>query len=195
MKNYAVITGDVSGFTKLDDKQRKTLVRDTEKLLRELAPLPEDSKMFRGDSYQLLQPDVTTIVKESLLLWCWFRSHSLSSAALGARMAIGIGKVAYRGESVLDSDGEAFHLSGRTFDKQDKKEMISIHTPDEALNETFAVILLYINRIIAGWSVAQARLVYLVLRFPDDTQGQLAERLKSSQPAVARRLATTGLRD
>ena len=190
MKIYAVVTGDIKNFTRLSDQKRGKLVSDTEQLLRSMVRQPMDAAIFRGDSYQFIVNDIGEVLNKCIRLICWFRlnsdKHSLTR--LGTRLSIGIGEIAYLGKNVLDSDGEAFHFSGRNFDKMDKEEIIRLTTFDEAKTNTYQVILMYINMIINGWTVNQAETIYQLLGMEDSTQDKIAKVLNMSQPAIAKSL-------
>jgi hypothetical protein len=105
---------------------------------------------------------------------------------LDARMAIGVGQVAYHGKSVLDSDGEAFHISGRSFDVLDADEYIKIVTPDAVLNDQLNVICKLMDIIISGWTSNQAEVIFLVLE--EKTQQQIADELQVAQSAINNRI-------
>jgi hypothetical protein len=190
MKTYAVVTGDIKNFTTLDNQQREKLVIETEQLLRTMVSSEQDARMFRGDSYQFIVDDISLVLKKSIQLICWFKLNSdrASRTQLGTRLSIGIGEIAYKGKSVLDSDGQAFHLSGRSFDAMDKNEIIRLTTFDEKKNSTYEIILMYINLIIKQWSVSQAETIYQLLSMEDGTQAKIAAKLNMSQPAVANSL-------
>lgn len=119
MEAKAVITGDIINFTKLSPAKRQKVIQDMEQLLHSWVGKKANAEVFRGDSYQALFNQVTEAIKRSIQLLCWFKKHPETTAKnqLGTRISIGIGEIAYQGKSVLNSDGEAFHLSGRNFDK------------------------------------------------------------------------------
>ncbi len=190
MKIYAVVTGDIKNFTRLSDQKRGKLVSDTEQLLRSMVKQPLDAAIFRGDSYQFIVNDINEVLNKCIRLICWFRMNSDldSPFRLGTRLSIGIGEIAYLGKNVLDSDGEAFHFSGRNFDKMDKEEIVRLTTFDEVKNNTYQVILMYINMIASGWTISQAETIYQLLSIEDSTQDKIAKELKMSQPAVAKSL-------
>jgi len=190
MKIYGVVTGDIKNFTRLSDQKRGKLVSDTEHLLRSMVKHPSDAAIFRGDSYQFIVDDINEVLNKCIRLICWFRLNSGkdSLTRLGTRLSIGIGEIAYLGKNVLDSDGEAFHLSGRNFDKMDKEEIMRLTIFDEAKTNTYQVILMYINLIIKGWTISQAETIYQLLSIEDSTQDKIAKALKMSQPAVAKSL-------
>lgn len=190
MKIHAVVTGDIKNFTTLDNHKREKLVIETEQLLRTLVGNENDARMFRGDSYQFIVDDIGQVLKKCIQLICWFKINSdrESQEQLGTRLSIGIGEIAYKGKSVLDSDGQAFHLSGRSFDEMDKNEIIRLTTSDEKNNNTYEIILMYINLIIKQWTISQAETIYYLLNTVDGTQAKIAGKLNVSQPAVANSL-------
>ncbi len=190
MNIYGVVTGDIKNFTRLSDQKRSKLVSDTEQLLRSMVKQPLDAAIFRGDSYQFIVNDINEVLNKCIRLICWFRMNSdmHSPFRLGTRLSIGIGEIAYLGKNVLDSDGEAFHFSGRNFDKMDKEEVVRLTTFDEVKNNTYQVILMYINMIASGWTISQAETIYQLLSMEDSTQDKIAKELKMSQPAVAKSL-------
>jgi hypothetical protein len=197
MKIYAVVTGDIKNFTKLPGDRRGKLVRETEALMRSMVKDTKDAQVFRGDSYQLLMDDISQVLKRCIQLICWFKLNSdrFSLAGkdpksetrvhLGTQLSIGIGEIAYKGSNVLDSDGEAFHLSGRNFDMMNKEEIIRLTTFDEKKNEVYAMLFMFMNSIIRSWTPSQAETIFQLLEKDDNTQDQVAKKLNMSQPAIA----------
>jgi len=188
MRKFAVITGDIINFTSLGSEQRQSLITATEKLLKSWVDKPEDAEVFRGDSYQLILGDIDDAIKKSIRLICWFKKHSdaINNIQLSSRVSVGIGTVAYRGKSVLDSDGEAFHQSGRYFDKMGTGETLAIQTNNEEVNRQITIILSFINLFINQWTPNQAEVIYLACE--GYTQLKMAEALNLNQGAVNRRL-------
>jgi hypothetical protein len=188
MKNYAVLTGDIINFTQLNNDNRQSLIEETERLLKLWVKDPKDAGVFRGDSYQLIFDDADNALKRGIQLICWFKRHSgyKNELKLSTRISIGVGKIAYKGNSVLDSDGEAFHLSGRSFDKMKKDELLTIKTNNEEINRQIAIILIFINQIINQWTSSQAEVIYLYEE--GYTQQKMADQLGIMQGAVNSRL-------
>ncbi len=187
MKVYAVITGDINHFTKLSSERRNTLILETEALMRTMVSSSKDAQVFRGDSYQLIIQDVRQALKRGLQLICWFKLNADPNNRfhLGARMSIGIGEIAYEGKSVLDSDGEAFHLSGRNFDNLSKDEIIRLTTANQEKNECYEMLFIFINTIMKSWTPSQAATIFQLLDKEHTTQEQVAQKLKMTQPAIA----------
>jgi hypothetical protein len=188
MENFAVITGDIINFTKLDSLKRQKLIRDTQQLLKSWVEKASDAQIFRGDSYQLIIGDINDAILKSIRLICWFKKHSdtVNNVHLSCRISVGIGTVAYKGKTVLDSDGDAFHRSGRRFDKMSAGEILTIQTGNKEINRQVTIILNFINIFLNQWTPNQAEVVYLACE--GYTQSKMAEKLNLDQAAVNRRL-------
>jgi len=192
MKKVAVITGDIINFTQLNDEQRKTLIDDTDHLLKTWTSKKSNAEVFRGDSYQILFEDPATAISKSIQLIAWFKKHS-AEQRLSTRLSIGIGEVSYRGKNVLNSDGEAFHLSGRKFDAMESEEYISVQTNNQETNAAIKIILNFVNRYISNWNKGQAEVIFW--HFEGKTQQEIAKILSISQPSVNSRLKTAGWKE
>jgi len=185
-ESFLVLTGDISGFTKVPPDKREKLLRSLRDLITSWAS-PAEAQIFRGDSFQMLFSEPREALQRSIQIRCWLKSNPLSdNAALDARIAIGIGEVTYRGKTVLDSDGEAFHLSGRAFDSLADNEHLRIVTADRQLNEQLDVICRLMDIITAGWTRSQAEVIFMTLE--TKTQQQIAAELTIAQSAVSNRL-------
>ena len=195
MKYHAVITGDIINFTRLDNDKRQSLIAATERLLKSWVAKPKDAEVFRGDSYQLVMDDIHSAISKGVQLICWFKKNSelKTKNQLSSRVSVGIGAIAYKGKSVLDSDGEAFHQSGRYFDKMSGDEILTIKTTNEEINEQIAIILSFINLLINQWSPKQAEVLYLAC--DGYTQQRIAEALNLNQGAVNRRLKSANWKE
>ena len=187
MNRNCVITGDIIGFTTIAGAKRKRLLSDTSELLSSWVGNPAHARIFRGDSFQMLFMDIKMALERAIQLRCWFKKHSSSSKILlDARMVIGVGKISYYGKSVLDSDGEAFHLSGRAFDDLEVGENLNIITADQIKNEQLKVIFSLAELIMSNWTINQAEVIFLLLE--GRTQQEMAEELKIGQSAVNNRI-------
>lgn len=195
MKTKAVITGDIINFTKLSSAKRKSLIEGTEHLLKTWIKEKSNAEIFRGDSYQVLFDNSLVAITRSVQLICWFKKHSdeADRVNLGTRISIGIGEVSYLGKNVLNSDGEAFHLSGRNFDTMKDEQFLSVHTNDIQKNEGIEIILNFVNKYIGNWSLGQAEVIFMLLE--GSTQQEIAEELKLSQPSVNSRIKSAGWKE
>jgi hypothetical protein len=188
MNLQAVLTGDIINFTRLNPQNRQRLIENLEKLIKSWIKNSEDAEIYRGDSYQIIFEDVANAISRGVQLICWFKiqSDQVNKTYLSSRISIGIGAVSYRGKNVLSSDGEAFHLSGRNFDKMNIEELISIHTNDNEKNKAIHIILNFVNKIINEWTIPQAEVIFHILE--GKTQQKIADNLSISQPSVNSRI-------
>ena len=181
-----VLTADISGFTRILPEIREKLMLSINDVLH-LWVDPEYARIFRGDSIQMLFRDPKECLSRAIQLRCWLKKNNLSEDfMLDARLAIGLGKVDYYGDSVLDSDGEAFHLSGRAFDMLGSDQFIRIATPDELLNEQLNIICMWMDLQVQDWTRAQAEVIYMIL--DNKTQQEMANELGVVQSAINNRL-------
>jgi hypothetical protein len=187
MKKQAVITGDIINFTKLPPTARKLLIEETEAMLKTWIHKKANAEIFRGDSYQVLFEDVSLAITKGVQLVAWFKKHSneKQDITLGTRVSIGIGGISYHGKNVLNSDGEAFHLSGRNFDAMKKEEYLA--------NDTIKIILNFVNKYLGDWTTAQAEVIFWHLE--GKNQQEIAELLSISQPSVNSRLKAAGWKE
>jgi hypothetical protein len=186
---YGIVTGDVSNFTSITIDKREALITRTRGLIKSWVSKPEYAEIFRGDSFQLLFEDTNETLKRSIQLRCWFKQYTEEKQKdmLDARISIGFGGIDYFGKSVLDADGEAFHLSGRAFDDmKTTHDYFQVSTSNSQLNEQLGVILNLVNIIISGWTKNQAEAIFLLLE--GKTQQQMADELKIAQSAVNNRI-------
>jgi hypothetical protein len=195
MKKRAVLTGDIINFTALTAPKRQALIEDTEQLFKSWIKRKADAQIFRGDSYQVVFEHIPEALKRSVQLVCWFKKHSdeANNKHINTRISIGIGEVAYQGKNVLNSDGEAFHLSGRKFDKMNPGEFLALNTNDPQKNATIEIILNFVNKYINEWTIAQAEVIFLILE--GKTQQEIAAELSVSQPSVNSRLKLAGWKE
>ena len=195
MKKQAVLTGDIINFTKLPLADRQVLIEETEAMLKNWASEKANAEIFRGDSYQVLFNDPLTAISKSIQLVCWFKKHANEEQNIytGTRISIGIGEVSYQGKNVLNSDGEAFHLSGRNFDILKEDQFLSIHTSDPEKNATIEIILNFVNRYMGNWNKGQAEVIFWHLE--GKNQQEIATILSISQPSVNSRLKTAGWKE
>ena len=186
---YSVVTGDIANSTSIAADKRVELIEQVSALIKSWVAKPEDAEIFRGDSFQLLFDDVAEALKRSIQIRCWLKSYQdgPGNAPLDARLSIGIGDIAYFGKSILDADGEAFHLSGRAFDEMKATQnFLQLSTNDQQLNKQLNIILNLANIIITQWTKNQAEVIFLLLE--GRTQQEMADELKIAQSAVNNRI-------
>ena len=184
----AVITADIVNSTKIEEAHRYLLVDELDNIIQDLKRLSSlRCEMYRGDSFQVLVDDVKYCLEIAVLIRLGLKkSNLLKNGKLDARMAIGVGDVSYEHEQVILSDGEAFRLSGRTFEKLNKKRLListNINDVDESLN----VMLAFIDELLEGLSYTQSIYLYDSLLY-NMSQMELANVYHTSQPNIAKHL-------
>lgn len=184
----AVITADIVNSTKIEETNRYLLVDELDNIIQDLKRLSSlRCEMYRGDSFQVLVDDVKYCLEIAVLIRLGLKkSNLLKNRKLDARMAIGVGEVSYEHEQVILSDGEAFRLSGRTFDKLNKRRLLiatNINDMDEPLN----VMLAFIDELLEGLSYTQSKYLYDSLLY-NMSQMELANVYNTSQPNIAKHL-------
>ena len=189
MKIVSVITGDIIGSTLGNDSQRRKMLDVVEGSLDEIQNelvFRMQLEFFRGDAFQILieKPEKALLVavllraalsgntpKDNLYMW-------------DARMAIGVGGVKYRTDSLAKSNGDAFVYSGRTLDEM-RNERLAIKTHWVPMNDEFAVSTPFADDLISQWTRVQANVIYDYLLY-DVTQGQIARKKGMSPQNVSK---------
>ncbi len=199
MNIKAVITGDIVHSRDLDNLQAllqvlKETIPEIEKQLN----IKINLEIYRGDSFQVLIEEPEYAPKIAVLIRAKLRSKTTLSELedsnvpidnlWDARISIGIGHVDNPANKVVESTGEAFELSGKQLDdmkpSQDRIRLVSTW---EILNHQFEAMAKLGDAIISRWTLSSCEAAYRHLLF-GETQTQIAQQLKISQPAVHKRL-------
>jgi hypothetical protein len=121
-KLYAVISGDIIGFSRLPLKDRQAMyfiLKSGGKKLSEAFPgiMSCEVDMFRGDGWQMLLTEPVLSLRAAFYFRAYIRSKT-TPKKIDTRMAIAVGKIDYIPEnSVSAGDGAAFRMSGRLLEK------------------------------------------------------------------------------
>lgn len=203
MNILGVITGDIvkSGAIKNENREylltvlKSTFLEINKCILKE-PELPFE--IFRGDSFQAIikKPELTLLV--SMLIRCKLRSIDINNTRnrhsfkknWDARIAIGIGGIDYTANKTIESDGQAFQLSGKTLDgMKDTEHCLKINTAWNDVNAEMNVAFAFADAIISDWSIFQAEAFYNIL-LTNATQKEISENLNISKVAIHLRLKT-----
>jgi len=179
----AVLTGDIVNSTLLNEAREK-------KLANSLRDLYTDHKMefFRGDSFQAYIKEP----KHALRLALLSRTLAISifkeeTTISDIRISIGIGTVHIPVRSLNTARGEAFILSGRSFDDISKSgQRLAIALSHPLANEGMQVIADYLNIIFEGMSSKQAEVIYELLK--GEMQKSVARKLKKTKSTIHQRM-------
>ncbi len=194
-KIYAVLTGDLIGYSRFRPKDREKVLLILKATFRMLPPgmIASRFQIFRGDSFQgvLSRPDEALLA--ALIIRSFLISSSSGSHRIDTRISIGLGTVDRLGPRAGEGDGEAFRNSGKGLDGMKKGEQnLTALTPWNELNEELRTECALLDALIMRWSREQAEAV--MHHIMGQTQEEIARKLSISQPAVFQRLRTGGIR-
>lgn len=187
----AVITGDIIASRKLED-QDKWLI-PLKNLLSTWGSKPIDWYLERGDFFQIQVAEPEDVLKKALEIKALVKKvvpldGRKKTSSIDVRMAIGIGKKTYTGQSVAESNGPAFIYSGEKFDALKKENTkLGIKTAWQGFDEEMNLYLKLAGVFMDKWSVSSAELVQVVLQNPNITQEEIGEKLGIKQSGVSRR--------
>ncbi|WP_179376378.1 transcriptional regulator [Winogradskyella wichelsiae] len=178
----SIITGDI-----IKSRQATNEELWLTPLKSALAQITTDTNfydIYRGDSFQL---ECTTI-EDSFRNAVYIKACLKSVKNLDVRMSIGIGTKDYQGDSVSESNGEAFIYSGETFETLKKnKQNLKIKTKDNILNKEINLYFRLALIAMDNWTVNSAEIVKLSLEHPNMIQVELAKIIGINQDAVSKR--------
>jgi len=185
----AVITGDLIDSTKYSVAALNHIldVMNNEfDCLKE--SLAAEFRIFRGDSFQGVITTPSNALEASLLLKTAVNMipNETKQGLVDFRMAIGLGAIDLKRDSILESNGEAFQLSGKALDsmKGDYPRIV-LKTTNADVNDEFKVHFSLFDSLTSKWSVASAEVVYYVLK--GYKEREIAAKLGVNQSAINHR--------
>jgi hypothetical protein len=181
MPIHAVLTGDITNSTKLKPVIEKKLLKDLYEILATFK-----FEFYRGDSFQAYINNPEESLRVALL--CRAAAISKTDAndqiPVDIRISIGIGTIATPLRTLGSAKGEAFVLSGRTFDEMHKNaSKLSIRTNHKIINTGLQILTEYTNAIFKEITSKQAEVVFLLLQ--KETQQLAAEKLQKSKSTIS----------
>ena len=187
-----VITGDLIDSTKYKPQELNFILNTMNeefKLIQKTFSGTE-FKIFRGDSFQGIVLDSTIALNLVMAIKTSINKIPIKNKNISGlpdfRIAIGVGAVNLKRDSILESNGEAFQFSGRALDsmKGDYPRLL-IKTSDEELNDEFNVHFALLDSITSKWSTASAEVVHFLLK--KNKEIEIAKILRINQSAVNHR--------
>lgn len=177
----AIITGDIINS---QDNKVSEWMAGLKKYLGNTGNTPKDWEIYRGDEFQ-----IRTTPENALWMAIQIKALIKRFVPLDVRMGIGIGVETYTGSRVSQSNGEAHQRSGRVFETlKEQKLNLAIVTGNEEKDRTLNLILGLALDFMDNWSPVSAEMVTQALKYPKDSQQQIADRLGIGQSAVSQRL-------
>lgn len=209
----AVITGDIIHSTKLSSEAKAKLFVKIKNYLNALSKeFGIKTEMYRGDSFQCFIEHPINSLRISLLIKTYIRSLNpseiytiskkalfsktnqtvLTTFVLDARIALGIGENEHIRNTLANSDGMAFYLSGRLLDNiKNTKQHLAIESDDKFVDEWETECIL-LDEIIRKTTALQCKVINLKLK--GFTETQIANKLNIGQSAVNQRSNNGGWR-
>lgn len=178
----AIITGDIIKSRTIAVEQWLPVLED---VLGKFGSREKDWEVFRGDSFQL------EVAPENVVKTAIYLKTAIKAIGLDLRIGIGIGNKNFVGDTIKESNGEAFILAGEAFEAL-KKRTLSIKTRSEKTNLQINRIFDLLMLIVEKWNVNISETIRLALDFPDLNQTALAEKMNKKQSQISRELTKSG---
>lgn len=157
----AIITGDIVDSTKLTSEERDCLIQNLKSIPSLVSSLVElEMEIFRGDGFQISVPCVGMSLRIALIIRAFLRSRKdvRRNQQLDARLALGIGSIDYKSDTLATSDGEAFRLSGRLLDEM-RSSRLEIITPWTQFNDEFSLVTAFADDVVTSWTKSQSKII------------------------------------
>lgn len=140
--------------------------------------------IYRGDSFQLEVEDISESFKAAVYLKACIKTIK----NLDVRIAIGIGEKTFSGNSIVESNGEAFEFSGQTLEVLKKEKVnLKIKTRDAQLDHELNLYFKLALTIMDHWTPNSAEIVKLYMEHPRALQEELGQYIGINQNAVSSR--------
>ena len=176
----AIITGDI-----IDSENHRSSVwlGVLKGYLSKIGQSPLDWEIYRGDEFQLKIHQ-----EEALETAIHLKAILKTIKGLDVRMGIGIGKETYKGSSISESNGPAYHRSGRTFESlKEEKINLKVTTGHDFFDQTLNLMLKLALNFMDDWSQVSAEIVSMALENRNASQTDIAQILDIQQSAVSQR--------
>lgn len=182
----AVITGDIMGSSNYGGRAKRAYLDTmlTTALKNIFTAKKDKTDIYRGDSFQI-ETDATQVLRKAIQLRTFIIKES--EGATDAYLAIGIGKILYEANTTKQSDGEAYQLSGKTFEQLQKGINMQMKTAWTDWNGLFNAIAILCDSILNNLTANQAEAIYHSL-FDNKTQTEIAKELDLKQSSISARL-------
>ena len=150
---------------------------------------------YRGDSLQGLLRDISQALRHAIFLKAYIKSAELHGSKRAStadiRISIGLGEINYRGKTIMESNGQAFHNSGKTLDIITKTgQTLALTTPSKEDNEEWDVIMTLLDEVIERWTIASSEVIWRILEGKEDVE--IAKELSITRSAVSQRKKQAG---
>jgi DNA-binding NarL/FixJ family response regulator len=190
-KPIAVISGDIVNSTKLTSVQFEQLlkrIKDIQKWIT-TGNASNAHSIDRGDEFQSVVHDIENTLRYTII-------YRIGIKALGkefeSRISFAIAPNADLRESVSESMGKAFVLSGRGL-KALKNDRLVFNSDNLALTEYFDLLFKYLDKQLSELTSRQCEVMLPMLKTNDGLSiNELAERLGVATATASKSLKASG---
>lgn len=190
-KPISVISGDIINSTKLTSEQFEQLltrIKDIQHLITK-GSLSNVHSIERGDEFQTVVYDIENALRYTII-------YRLAIKALGkqfdSRISFAIASNADLRESVSESMGEAFVLSGRALKKL-KNERLVFNSDRIELSANFDLLFKYLDRQLTELTSRQCQVMLPMLKTNDSLSiRELSKKLDVADATVSKSLKASG---
>lgn len=189
---WGVITGDIIRSQSLgpaDHRRMTKAIVGIHDIMDKAGFSITSHAVIRGDSFQLVMTDTTTLLRAALLIRAHIRCIEMEDAPQpDVRIGIGVGPIEFKGKSQHESDGTAYRNAASALEEAKKHHLANIWmiSTNPQTDRHINAINVAWETIISRWTIAQSRAMQGSL------QGwlhlEIAKKLKVTQPTVSRAL-------
>lgn len=187
-KPYAVISGDI-----VSSKKHQAYFPEILKefkayfsLLKSDFYAKDNFNFTRGDGFQGVVDNPKDALNVAFGIICFAKTMKNRVQGIGdfnVRICIGIGDISYFGANTLESDGEAFRLSGQYLDgMKSESRVLRIVSGDEERNLELDLYCLFSEVLMQKWTLSGAEVMLFLLA--DTKEVDIAKHLGVTQPAI-----------
>lgn len=190
-KPISVISGDIINSTKLTSDQFDILltrIKDIQQWITEGNSLNVHS-IKRGDEFQTVVHDIENSLRYTII-------YRIAIKALGkqfdSRISFSIAENADLRESVSESMGEAFVLSGRGLKKL-KHDKLVFSSDRSELSSSFDLLFKYLDKQLTELTSRQCEVMLPMLKTNDDLSiSELSQQLEIATATASKSLKASG---
>lgn len=181
----AIITADIVNSTRLSRA-------DVKKIMKHIEVVFEGHliEFFRGDSFQVFLKDPSPALQ--MILLARTGAIKISNGISDIKASIGIDQVKLPLKQLNTASGNAFLISGRSFDKMDEatKLVMATNEINSTVNTGFRLLSGFVDYLFRHITAKQAAVVFELLM--NRSQVEAAKRLKKSQATIHKHIQSAG---
>jgi hypothetical protein len=188
----AVITADIVNSSSMGKKSYDLIVSRLKKIL---SAEKVKSHFYRGDSFQCYLADPYTAFRFALNLRTAAKVIVTDSGEeTDLKISLGIGSIETPVIKINEAMGEAFIISGRELDNLEiEGRRFIITSENSGLNIAFDTISIFTDYLFKKLTLKQAEVLKYLLK--NNTQQQIARKLKKTQSTVNRHVQALGWKE